>query len=167
MQLTARTLMDAQLAAAVPADPHAAADNGSLPAVPASSYSTRDPSAALLPAVAVLTVAASGSGLAYSVDAATACMLLASVLRAGAWVYAAFIFAAAVLTVAWLVGHQPQQQQRQQQGEEAVQEVLKPAGVLAGQGSRGAGGLVSPGNEVGDKSKGSGIPNNPCACALL
>lgn len=157
--------MDAQLAAAVPADPHAAADNGSLPAVPASSYSTRDPSAALLPAVAVLTVAASGSGLAYSVDAATACMLLASVLRAGAWVYAAFIFAAAVLTAAWLVGHQPQKQQRQQQGEEAVQENLKPAGVLAGQGSRGAGGLVSPGNEVGDKSKGSGIPNNPSACA--
>jgi hypothetical protein len=153
--------MDVQVAAAAAAREQAAAGNSSLPAAPASSYSTRDPRAALLPAVAVLAVAASGSGLAYSVDAATACMLLASVLKVGAWVYAAFIFAAAVLTVACCVGHQPQQQQQQQQGEEAMQEVLEPAVLLTDQGSRGAGSLVSPGNEVGDKSKGSGLQTIP------
>jgi hypothetical protein len=144
MQLAARTLMDVQIATAAPARAEAAAGNGSLTTTPTSSWGMGDTSA-LLPAVAVLLLS---TGLACGVDATTACMWLAAMLRAGAWVYAAFIFAAAVLTVACLIGQQPQQQQ-QQRGGEVVQEVQEPVGVQTTQGSRSAGGLMSSCKQVG------------------
>lgn len=60
---------------------------------------------------------------AYGADAASACMLLATVLRAVAWAYAASLLLAAAMAVAAL-SRQPQSLQAQQQEEFKVAEPL-------------------------------------------
>lgn len=117
MQIQPKALM--QAAVAVPAAAQATAANDASTAAPAAD-SWMD-SGAVLAAVAVLVV---GTGLACAVDASSARVLLATMLRAGTWAYTACLLVAAVLTAACLGGQQPRQQQQQpQQAEKGVQRV--------------------------------------------
>ena len=76
------------------------------------------PGAELLTALAVVLLSVLGLA-AYGADAASACMLLATVLKTGAWAYAASLLLAAAMAVAAL-SRQPQSPKAQQQGETKV-----------------------------------------------